>query len=69
MIIAACLIEGIDRLYSEDFDSYSEIGSRQIINPFKLRQATGNRPELGPPGVRNCGENVDLCGVLRSVSP
>jgi len=35
LIIAACLAEGIDRLYSEDFDSYSKIDSLQIINPFR----------------------------------
>lgn len=35
MIVAAYQAESIDRLYSVDFDSYSKIGSLQIINPFK----------------------------------
>ena len=35
MIIAACLEVAIERLYSEDFDSYPKIGNLQIVNPFK----------------------------------
>ena len=35
MIIAACLEAAIERLYSEDFDSYPKIGNLQIVNPFK----------------------------------
>ena len=35
MIIAACLETGVERLYSEDFDSYPKIRNLQIVNPFK----------------------------------
>jgi predicted nucleic acid-binding protein len=35
MIIAACLQEGIIRLYSEDFDAYSRVDRLEIVNPFR----------------------------------
>jgi len=35
LIIAACLEGGVARLYSEDFDAYSQIESLTLINPFK----------------------------------
>lgn len=35
MIIAACLEGGISRLYSEDFDAYSQVNGLEIVNPFK----------------------------------
>jgi predicted nucleic acid-binding protein len=35
MIIAACLREGIIRLYSEDFDAYPRVDGLEIVNPFK----------------------------------
>jgi predicted nucleic acid-binding protein len=35
MIIAACLEGGVARLYSEDFDAYSQIEGLSLINPFK----------------------------------
>ncbi|HVG20970.1 MAG TPA: nucleic-acid-binding protein, contains PIN domain protein, partial [Blastocatellia bacterium] len=35
MIIAACLEGGVTRLYSEDFDGYSNIDSLSLVNPFK----------------------------------
>ena len=34
-IIAACLQEGIIRLYSEDFDAYLRVDGLEIANPFK----------------------------------
>lgn len=36
MIIAACLDCGVTLLYSEDFDSYSNIEGLSLINPFKV---------------------------------
>lgn len=35
MIIAACLEGGVKRLYSEDFDIYSNIEGLELVNPFK----------------------------------
>jgi len=35
MIVAACLDGGVTRLYSEDFDAYSNIEGLSLINPFK----------------------------------
>ena len=35
MIVAACLEAGVERLYSEDFDSYPQLGKLQVVNPFK----------------------------------
>lgn len=37
LIVAACQVGGIRRLYSEDFDAYTAIDSLEIINPFKVR--------------------------------
>ena len=37
MIIAACLEAGIERLYSEDFDSYDRIDGLELVNPFKKK--------------------------------
>ena len=34
MIVAACLNGGVTCLYSEDFDSYSNIEGLSLINPF-----------------------------------
>ena len=34
LIIAACLENGVDRLYSEDFDAYSIVDGFVIVNPF-----------------------------------
>lgn len=36
MIVAACLNGGVTCLYSEDFDSYSNIEGLSLINPFKV---------------------------------
>ena len=36
MIVAACLEGGVACLYSEDFDSYSNIEGLSLINPFKV---------------------------------
>jgi len=36
MIIAACIEAGVACLYSEDFDSYSNIEGLSLINPFKV---------------------------------
>jgi predicted nucleic acid-binding protein len=36
MIVAACLDGGVTCLYSEDFDSYSNIEGLSLINPFKV---------------------------------
>jgi predicted nucleic acid-binding protein len=35
MIVAACLIGGVDRLYSEDFSAYKSLDSLEIVNPFE----------------------------------
>ena len=35
MLVAACLVGGVERLYTEDFDAYGQIDSLQIINPFR----------------------------------
>ena len=35
LIVAACLEGGVARLYSEDFDAYSQIESLSLVNPFK----------------------------------
>ncbi|MFL6216242.1 MAG: PIN domain-containing protein [Blastocatellia bacterium] len=35
LIVAACLEGSVARLYSEDFDAYSQIESLALINPFK----------------------------------
>ena len=35
LIVAACIEGGVARLYSEDFDAYSQIESLTLINPFK----------------------------------
>ena len=35
LIVAACLEGGVARLYSEDFDAYSQIESLVLVNPFK----------------------------------
>ena len=37
MIIAACLMGGVTRLYSEDFDAYAHVDGLEIVNPFKVR--------------------------------
>jgi predicted nucleic acid-binding protein len=34
MIVAACLEGGVMRLYSEDFDAYTQIDGLQLVNPF-----------------------------------
>jgi predicted nucleic acid-binding protein len=36
MIVAACLDGGVTCLYSEDFDSYSNIEGLSVINQFKV---------------------------------
>jgi predicted nucleic acid-binding protein len=33
-LVAACLVGGVERLYTEDFDAYSRIDGLEIINPF-----------------------------------
>lgn len=35
-IIAACLEGGVTRLYTEDFDAYSDVDGLEIVNPFKM---------------------------------
>jgi predicted nucleic acid-binding protein len=35
LIVASCLVSGIERLYSEDFSSYGSIESVRIIDPFR----------------------------------
>ena len=34
LIVAACVDEGVETLYSEDIPSRSEFGSLQVVNPF-----------------------------------
>jgi predicted nucleic acid-binding protein len=34
LILAACLENGIDRLYSEDFDGYPTLDGLEVVNPF-----------------------------------
>jgi predicted nucleic acid-binding protein len=34
MVVAACLENGVTRLYSEDFDAYKQIDGLQLVNPF-----------------------------------
>ncbi|MGD9855323.1 MAG: PIN domain-containing protein [Planctomycetaceae bacterium] len=34
LIIAACLDADVERLYSEDFDAYSDVDGLEIVNPF-----------------------------------
>jgi predicted nucleic acid-binding protein len=35
VLIAACLVGGIERLYTEDFDAYKRIDNLEIVNPFR----------------------------------
>jgi predicted nucleic acid-binding protein len=35
LLIAACLVGGVERLYTEDFDAYNRIDGLEIINPFR----------------------------------
>lgn len=34
LILAACVENGIDRLYTEDFDAYPSVNGLRVINPF-----------------------------------
>ena len=35
LLVAACLVGGVQRLYTEDFDAYRHIDGLEIINPFR----------------------------------
>jgi predicted nucleic acid-binding protein len=35
LLIAACLVGRVERLYSEDFDAYGRIDALEIVNPFR----------------------------------
>ena len=34
LILAACLENGVNRLYTEDFDAYPTVNGLEVINPF-----------------------------------
>jgi predicted nucleic acid-binding protein len=34
LIMAACLDNGVKRLYSEDFDAYQYVNGLEVVNPF-----------------------------------
>jgi predicted nucleic acid-binding protein len=36
LILAACLVNGVDRLYTEDFDAYPKLNGLEVINPFAV---------------------------------
>lgn len=36
MIVASCLVGGVDRLYSENFSAYRRVESLEIMNPFEM---------------------------------
>ena len=38
LIIAACLDNGVKRLYSEDFDAYQYVNGLEVVNPFVTSQ-------------------------------
>lgn len=35
LLISACLVGGVERLYSEDFDAYKRIDGLELVNPFR----------------------------------
>jgi predicted nucleic acid-binding protein len=35
LLVAPCVVHGIEKLYSEDFSGYGSIGGVQIVNPFQ----------------------------------
>ena len=34
LILAACLENGVERFYSEDFDAYRKVNGLELVNPF-----------------------------------
>jgi len=36
LIVASCVVHGVETLYSEDFSSYAVIETVQIVDPFRL---------------------------------
>ena len=35
LLVASCLVHGVEKLYTEDFSGYGSIGGVQIVDPFR----------------------------------